>query len=108
MTFPNISKIADALTRVTENVGHYEACDKTDKYIVWAEDMESSCISADNKKQQQAIQGTIDYFTRQEYDQNVPRIQEELDAEKISYFLNSIQYEDETGFIHYEWVWEVS
>ena len=26
---------------------------------------------------------------------------------KISFYLNSVQYEDETGFIHFEWVWTI-
>ena len=33
-------KIKEALLSVTDNVGHYEAIHKTDKYIVWAEDSE--------------------------------------------------------------------
>ena len=32
--------IPEALLTVTTNVGHYEAMDKTDRYIVWAEDSE--------------------------------------------------------------------
>ena len=30
-----------------------------------------------------------------------------LDAAGIAWYLNSIQYEEDTGLIHYEWVWEV-
>lgn len=93
---------------ISPNVSHYEAMDKTDKYIVWAEDSESSSLSSDNQKQIQAIQGTIDYFTKKDNDTVVDEIQEALKAEKVSFYLNSVQYEEETGYIHYEWVWEVS
>ncbi len=94
--------------KVSDNVSHYEAMNKTDKYIVWAEDSESSSLNTDNKKEIQAIQGTIDYFTKKDNDTVVNEIQEALKAEKVSFYLNSVQYEEETGYIHYEWVWEVS
>lgn len=94
--------------KVSDNVSHYEALNKTDKYIVWAEDSESSSLNADNKKEIQAIQGAIDYFTKKDNDTVVNEIQEALKAEKVSFYLNSVQYEEETGYIHYEWVWEVS
>lgn len=104
--------IKDTLLKITENVGHYEAADKTDKYIVWAEDSEGSSVEGDNKKINQSIQGTIDYYTKDEWDENIEKIQEELKASCISFYLNSVQYESPDdggdGFIHYEWVWEVT
>ena len=30
-----------------------------------------------------------------------------MNEAEISFALNSVQREDETGYIHYEWVWEV-
>lgn len=107
-----IKIIPEILLEITENVGHYDVIHKTDKYIVWAEDSEGSSLEADNYKAEQSIQGTIDYFTKQEYDENVDKIQSALVAHRISFYLNSVQYEspDEgyAGYIHYEWVWEVS
>lgn len=107
-----IKIIPEILLEITKNVGHYDAIHKTDKYIVWAEDSEGSSLEADNYKAEQSIQGTIDYFTKQEYDENVDKIQSALVAHRISFYLNSVQYEspDEgyAGYIHYEWVWEVA
>lgn len=107
-----IKIIPEILLEITENVGHYDVIHKTDKYIVWAEDSEGSSLEADNYKAEQSIQGTIDYFTKQEYDENVDKIQSALVAHRISFYLNSVQYEspDEgyAGYIHYEWVWEVA
>ena len=102
-----IKIIPKILLTVTKNVGHYEAMEKTDKYIVWAEDSEGSSVEGDNKKRNQSIQGTIDYFTTQEFDPDVEEIQKVLSENEISFYLNSVQYEEESGFIHYEWVWEV-
>lgn len=104
--------IPQALLSVTDNVGHYEALNETDKYIVWAEDSEGSSVEGDDKKINQSIQGTIDYYTSEEFDENVDKIQESLNAACISFYLNSVQYEsideDGTGKIHYEWVFEVA
>ena len=102
-----IKIIRDTLLKVSDNVGHYEAKEKNDQYIVWAEDSEGSSVEGDNRKENQSIQGTIDYFTRTEFDPMVDDIQEALIDAEISFYLNSVQYEDETKYTHYEWVWEV-
>ena len=103
-----LKKIPEILKTVTDNVRHYEAMGITDKYIVWAEDSEGSSVEGDNRKINQSIQGTIDYFTKQDFDENVDKIQAALTAACISFYLNSVQYEDETEYIHYEWVFEVA
>lgn len=104
--------IQEILLTVTDKVYHYEAMHVSDKYIVWAEDSEGSSLEADNYKAEQSIQGTIDYFTKEEFDENVDKIQEALTVSCISFYLNSVQYEsaDDSGsnLIHYEWVWEVA
>lgn len=100
-------QIRDAMLRVHENVGHYEALRAEPPYIVWAEDSEYSSVEGDNYKLEQAVQGTIDLFTKVEYDALIDAVQEELKAARISFYLNSVQYEDETGYIHYEWVWTI-
>lgn len=106
--FDKIFRVRDALLEVGVDVGHYESSGKSDEYIVWAEDSEGNTLDGDNKKQIEVIQGTVDYFTKEDEDPNVSKIENALDAAKISYYLNSVQYEDETGYIHFEWVWSVS
>lgn len=101
-----LDKIRDALLTVTDNVGHYEAFKKTDQYIVWAEDGSYSGYG-DNKSTTQVMTGTIDYFTKTEDDPNVEAVQNALNSIDIAWAMNSIQYEDETGFLHYEWTFEV-
>lgn len=73
---------------------------------VYAEDDEIA-LYADNKRAEVVTQGTIDYFTRD--DSGVPKrdIEAALDAHNVPYRLESIQFENDTGFIHYEWVFEV-
>lgn len=101
-----LSDLRDALLEVTSDAFHYEAKFKSDKYIVWAEDSESDAGYGDNKKTMQVIQGTIDYFTRSEFDDNVGLIQQKLNYIDVAWSLNSVQYERDTKYIHYEWVFE--
>lgn len=104
--------IPELLLTITDKVFHYEAVKQYDKYIVWAEDSEGSSLETDNYKAEQSMQGTIDYFTKEDMDENVDKIQEALIKSRISFYLNSVQYEsaDDSGsnYIHYEWVWEVA
>ena len=105
MNFQN--KIKAALLTVGVPVSHFTAAKQPAKYIVRAEDMQAaSSVYADNMLATQVIEGTIDYFTKSEYDVNVDAIQTALNAAGISFRLNSIQHEDDTGYIHYEWVWD--
>ena len=75
-------------------------------FCVWAEDGENG-FNAGNRKAEQAITGTVDYYTLQEYDPTLDNIQAALNSLRIPWQLNSVQYEDETNLIHYEWTWEV-
>lgn len=75
-------------------------------FTVWAEDGEDGSFDANNHKQEQQIHGTIDYFTKTEWDPVVDAIQEYLNTlEGWGWNLLSVQHEDETGLIHYEWEW---
>lgn len=102
----NLDAIPNALLAVTDKVFHYKAYGTTDKYIVWAEDNQADAIWADGEMQSQAIEGTIDYYTKSENDPNVGLIQNALNG-VCSWRLNSIQFEDESKLIHYEWTWEI-
>lgn len=76
-------------------------------YGVWAEDSQGGSVWGDGKMLNQSIQGTIDYFTRDDSASPLTVIQSALDNAGISFYLNTVQFEDDTGYIHYEWVFEV-
>ena len=96
-----------ALKTVTPNVFRYFAVKQEAPYIVWAEDGQAGALHANNRVIGQAIGGTIDYFTRLRDDPNVSAIQDKLNSLDLTWGLNSIQYEDDTRLIHYEWWFEV-
>lgn len=104
----SLESVKAALLTVTNAVYHYEADHKPDRYIVWAEDGSGTDLSSNNKKQIQVVQGTIHLYTKQEFDPFVEQIQSALTEFGICWTLNSVQYEDEVKFIHYEWVFEVN
>lgn len=93
-----------------EDVHHFDRPkDKPEHWIVWQEDGEARSFDGDNRKREQQGQGTIDCFTQIEYDPLLDAIQEALDAApNIMWALESVQYEDDTKLIHYEWSFRVA
>ena len=74
-------------------------------WLVWAEDSGAELV-AGNTVAEFGISGTADYFTKTEMDEAIDRINAEQN--RLAGFvwnLNSVQYEEETGLIHYEWTW---
>ena len=82
--------------------------DKDQHWVTWQEDGEGESSDSDNVKAFQQVHGTIDLFTRTEYDPLADEIQEALNnAEHVGWMLTSVQYEDETNLIHYEWEFNI-
>lgn len=100
-------RVRQALAPLPVDVFHYHAFKKKDRYIVWAENAEGGSVEADNGKQEYSVSGYIDFFTRRENDPVVNMVAEALKSAEISFSLNSVQYEEETGYIHFEWLFEV-
>ena len=99
-----LKEIRDFLLEITLNVYHYKAWKQHDTYIVWAEDGEAGAVHADNRKQKQILDVTIDVFTKTEYDPIIEQLQQAFNDQGIPFELLSIQYEDDTGYIHYEYL----
>ena len=73
-------------------------------YIVWSEDG-SEDLEGDNAHTEAGYSGTIDLYTKTEDDPLTAAIRGVLDRLECAWYLNSVQYEAETGLLHYEWVW---
>lgn len=74
-------------------------------YIVYGVDGAND-LTAENAHSEDADQGFIDLYTKDAKDALIKSIPEALNENEISYYLNSVQYEDETGLLHFEWIWE--
>lgn len=105
-----LMKIADSLTGIEGlKVYHYWRPRLSAPFCIWAEDGEGDSLHANNRKAEQVITGTVDYFTKEEFDPIVDSIQSALNSiEVCGWTLNSVQYEDDTNLIHFEWRFEVS
>ena len=94
---------------ITCNVFHYTRKNsKTLPYVVWSEDGEQDSFNANNHKAEQQLSGVVDFYTLTEFDPIADAIQTVLDSEPIGWRLDSVQYEEETNLIHYQWRWWVS
>ena len=102
-----LRQIGEGLASLTANCTHYY---RTNKFpaIVWAESGEEYSFNSDNKKSEQRIIGTVDLFTKTEFDQLIDDVQTTLENLGLTWMLESVQYEDETKIIHYEWTWGVT
>lgn len=99
-------KIKAAHLSVTNAVSHYRRL-SSDRYFVWQEE-QALDLCAGNVHRERAMAGTTDLFTKTEYDPWIAQLQAAFDAYGIAWNLESVQYEQDTGFIHYEWYWEVT
>lgn len=99
-------KIVEAHTRVTEAVSHNVRL-KSDRYFVWQEDGGND-LNASNGHAEKSMTGTTDLFTKREFDPWKNRFEASMTKSGIAWYLNSVQYEEDTGFTHYEWVWNVT
>lgn len=98
-------KIIAAHVAVTDAVSHYERM-KSDRYFVWQEDGAND-LEAESRHAERVVAGSTDLYTKQEFDPWIEALNDSFDAHEIAWGINSVQYEEETGYIHVEWVWEV-
>lgn len=66
-------------------------------------------LYANDSHAEKAIEGTVDYFTRDATGTPQAVIEAALESiEGCAWYLNSVQFEDSTGYIHFEWVVQVA
>lgn len=108
-----LKAIQAALVEVLPATFHYWRPINNDRtpFIVWAENGENSRLDVNNFKDLQAIGGNIDFYTKKEFDPLVDDIQSRLQGLQLKmpfgWVLDTVQYEDSTGLIHYSWAFEV-
>lgn len=105
-----LKKFSNILNSIEfDHIYHYDAgTEKIDRYIVWAEEGEGSSDYVNNRLDNQVVQGSVDLYTKKEFDELADKIQSVMDSESIAFTLIAVQYETDTGYIHYTWKWEIS
>lgn len=76
-----------------------------DNYGVIAIDGQNA-LRAGNRLAEKIPEGTIDWYTRDPASAMPGEVEALLDRLGVSWYLNSVQYEEDTGLLHYEWVWQ--
>ena len=87
-------------------VNHYQALKKGDRYFVWQEE-DANDLIAEGSRAERAVRGTTDLFTKTEDDPWKDAFEASLTAAGIAWQWLSTQFEPDTGYIHFEWSWEV-
>lgn len=104
-----IQQIGTALSSaITPGVYHYFRPTGKIPACVWQESGEDYSFHSGNHKTEQAIRGTVDYYTQTEFDATADTIQATLDGLGAAWSLESVQYEEDTKIIHYEWSFVVT
>ena len=65
-----------------------------------------NALRAGDRLGESVQEGTIDWFTRNPASAMPGSIEATLDSLGASWYQNSVQYESDTGLIHFEWVWQ--
>ena len=98
-------RIIAAHTAVTDSVSHGQRL-KSDRYFVWIEEGRDD-LEANGRHAEKAQRGRTNLYTTRELDPWKDAFECALDAQGIAWSLNSTQFEPDTGFWHYEWLWGV-
>lgn len=101
-----MQRVKDALDSTGYAFAHFGwSKQPSGDYGVYAEDGARD-FEANGRHEEKGLTGTIDYFTRD--DSGTPKtVIENAINGLFPWYLNSIQYENDTGFIHYEWVFSL-
>ena len=91
----------------TNEIYHYDATgDKGDRYIVWQEEGESDPLFLDNQLDEITIKGSLDIYTKVEFDDLVDEVIDLFHKNTVSFNLISVDYETNSNYIHYSFDWE--
>lgn len=104
---PNVQTLFDALENTKLPFAHYGwSKAPTGDYGVYGESG-GVYLRADNQSAETATECTVDYFTRDPSGTPRATIEAALNGIQCAWYLNNVLFEDDTGFIHFEWVVEI-
>lgn len=76
-------------------------------YLVIQLDGQGDSLESDNVTTQQAIEGSVDLFCYSKDRANYDAVWSALRTSGCAVRLSSVQYENETRLIHYEWIFQL-
>ena len=91
---------------VTDAVSHVTRL-KSNRYFVWQEDGEN-VLAAENGHGERAVSGSTDLYTKIEFDPWVEEFEEAMERAEMAYRYTFVEWEEDTGFYHHAWDWEMA
>lgn len=102
----NFKEFKDLLLSVSPDVYHFEST-KESEYIVWHE-VGTRCLMGDGKQIEIGTRIAVDYFTKLEYSQIPEKLEKALaNHDEICLSDSVVDFEHDTGMIHYAYTCEV-
>lgn len=98
-------RVIAAHLAVTDRVSHAARL-KSERYFVWTEDGAED-FEANGRHVERGMQGITDLFTKREFDPWGEALGPQLSAQGIAWRLDSVDFEPEAGFWHWQWHWGV-
>jgi len=103
-----LRQIGVAFAQLTTYCYHYYRPVNHFPCLIWQESGESGSFNSDNQKSEQRLIGTLDCFTKSEFDTLLDDVQTTFRSLGLTWRLDTVQYESDTGLIHYTWSWGVT
>lgn len=100
-----LERLRQGFAALGGHVYHYHRPDLQFPCVVWAEEGLNP-LHADGDTVEGALRGTLDYFTPREIDPMIDAIPLRFREMGLAWSLLSVQFEDDTGLVHWEWAWE--
>lgn len=89
-------------------VYHYHAEPAEDThYVVWAESQEGQPFYTNDKKKEQSIEGYLEFYTQEEFDEICDNIQEILYEACDAWQLDFVEYLDNEKVLRFTWHWKI-
>lgn len=102
-----LTTFIETVAKLWEKTYHFTAPPNTEPpYIVWKEDGNND-LNSNNRHSEKIVTGTMDLFIRSETDPLIRKLPALMNDFPAAYSLISVEYEEETGLLHYSWDWEV-
>lgn len=102
-----MTDLVNALNATQIPFAHFAwASAPTGTYGTYGEDGENR-LAGDNKTAEKVMVVYVSLFTKD--DSATPRetIENALDSAPCAWYLNTVQFEEDSGYIHYEWACEI-
>lgn len=102
-----IETIREALLKTGIEVYYGEMPPKpTSDFIIWQEEFESRVLRGNGRRLKNTLIGSIHFFCREPYCDNIRKIEYELDQAGINFRFNAKLIDQDLKGYHYEWIFE--